>query len=71
MSKKRHKENRQLSLTLEPDEVIELPVITVSSVQRQSATVLQFPSKQACAASFRERVIRELATTRVMLIEQG
>ena len=70
MSKKRHKENNQLSLTLEHYAIpAKCLVPTVESVQRRSADVLQFPSKKCHGTSFRERVIHDLMTTRVMVAE--
>lgn len=69
MSKKRHMENSQLSLTLEHYVSADSTAPTFGPVQRQSAVVHQFPSKQSLGTSFRERVIRDLVTTRVMVVE--
>lgn len=69
MSKKRHKENNQLSLTLEHYAITNSAVPTIEPTQRQSAAVLQFPLKKSVGTSFRERVILDLVTTRVMVAE--
>lgn len=69
MSKRHRKESKQLSLTLEPEPKVrfESSVSITENVHIQSATVFPFPLKEAAGASFRERIIRELASTRVML----
>lgn len=69
MSNKRHKENNQLSLTLE------LPMQAAQAcpgdapVLQRSASVIGFVSRQSQSPSFRERVIQDLMKTRVMVAE--
>lgn len=70
MNSKRHKENNQLSLTLElPTQATELARLPVAQVHQSLAGVIAFPSRQTQGASFRERVIQDLMRTRVMVAD--
>lgn len=70
MNSKRHKENNQLSLTLElPQQATQSVCSTVAPVQQRSAGVVAFPNRQAQGPSFRERVVHDLMKTRVMVTE--
>lgn len=70
MNNKRHKEDNQLSLTLElPGETARVACPAVSAIQQRSAGVIAFPNTQFHAPSFRERVIQDLMKTRVMVAD--
>lgn len=70
MSNKRHKENNQLSLTLElPMQAPQAMCPANIPVQQRSASVVAFTSRQSQSPSFRERVIQDLMKTRVMVAE--
>lgn len=70
MNNKRHKENNQLSLTLElPQQTTQSVCSTVVPAQQRCAGVVAFPTRQAQGPSFRERVIHDLMKTRVMVAD--
>lgn len=70
MNNKRHKENNQLSLTLElPFQTSQVVCSTVAPMQQRSAGVIAFPAYQSQGPSFRERVIQDLMKTRVMVAD--
>ena len=70
MSNKRHKENNQLSLTLElPMQAPQAMCPANPPVQQRSASVVAFTPRQSQSPSFRERVIQDLLKTRVMVAE--
>jgi hypothetical protein len=69
MSNKRHKENNQLSLTLELPMQATQAHSANAPVQQRSASIVAFASRQTQSPSFRERVIQDLMKTRVMVAE--
>jgi hypothetical protein len=70
MNSKRHKENNQLSLTLDlPTQAIEASRPIIPQAQTKWAGVVPFPIRQPQVASFRERVMQDLMRTRVMVAE--
>ena len=72
MNRKRHGENKQLSLTFElPLQMSQVVVVcsTVSLMQQRSASVISFPADQSQRLNFRERVIQDLIKTRVMVAD--
>ena len=70
MSNKRHKENNQLSLTLEFDtQPIQGGCSAVPHGQQRTASFIAFPPRQTHGSSFRDRVIQDLMKTRVMVGE--
>lgn len=69
MNNKRHKENNQLSLTLELPMQVTQAHPANTPVQLRSASVISFASRQSQSTSFRERVIQDLMKTRVMVAE--
>lgn len=70
MNNKRHKENNQLSLTLElPTQPAQVAPSPVAPVHQRSAGVIAFPTSQVQGPNFRERVIQDLMKTRVIVTD--
>ena len=70
MKKKRQLENKQLCLTLELNTATPMAMNqSVLCAQRLSASVIQFPARKPQRLGFRERVIQDLMSTRVIIAE--
>lgn len=70
MNSKRHKENNQLSLTLEfSSQTSQVVCSTAPLTPQRSASVIAFPTYQSQGSNFRARVIQDLMKTRVMVAD--
>ncbi len=68
MNGRRHKENKQLSLTFESSCQSPSPVQMVERTERMAlACVIPFPSRKISTSNFREKVIQDLIRNRVMV----
>lgn len=68
MKKKQREEDKQLSLMLEEfSSYTPSTALSFETGQRPPATVIQFPTSKD--KSFRERVIQDLVTSRVMVAD--